>query len=244
MSETKKTTTPIDEVEMDEETNQNTLRTFENDILGGLLAAAAYTTDEDEIVPIEIARNGKVLIKFRIRPLAESEYVKCKNRYTKYIRNKQIGIIMLTARTQEMDKVSGLLLGADDYVTKPFSPSVLMKRIEALLRRTEGSLKTRNGKSIGNLIINEEAHEVHLNGIELELTLKEYNILQKLMENPGRVYSREQLLDSIWGFDYVGDVRTVDSHVARLRTKLGDWGNKHLKTVYGIGYKIEDNSNG
>lgn len=92
MSETKKTTTPIDEVEMDEETNQNTLRTFENDILGGLLAAAAFTTDEDEIVPIEIARNGKVLIKFRIRPLAESEYVKCKNRYTKYIRNKQIGI--------------------------------------------------------------------------------------------------------------------------------------------------------
>lgn len=92
MSEAKETTTPIEEVEMDEETNNNTLRYFENDILGGLLAAAAYTTNEDEIVPIEIIRNGRMLIKFRIRPLSEDEYSKCKNRYTKYIRNKQIGI--------------------------------------------------------------------------------------------------------------------------------------------------------
>lgn len=92
MSETKETTTPIEEVEMDEETNSNILRCFENDILGGLLAAAAYTTAEDEIVPIEIARNGVVLLKFRIRPLSEDEYSKCKHRHTKYVRNKQIGI--------------------------------------------------------------------------------------------------------------------------------------------------------
>lgn len=154
-----------------------------------------------------------------------------------------VPIILLTARSEEFDELTGYEAGADDYVTKPFSPSVLMKRVQALLRRTDGSVKVKNGKSICNLIINEEAHEVHLNGVELELTLKEYNILQKLMENPGRVYSREQLLDSIWGYDYVGDVRTVDSHVARLRTKLGAWGNEHLKTVYGIGYKIEDASN-
>ncbi|MGN0464441.1 MAG: response regulator transcription factor [Acutalibacteraceae bacterium] len=154
-----------------------------------------------------------------------------------------VPIILLTARSEEFDELTGYEAGADDYVTKPFSPSVLMKRVEALLRRTEGKMKPKNGKSICNLVINEEAHEVHLNGVELELTLKEYNILQKLMENPGRVYSREQLLDSIWGYDYVGDVRTVDSHVARLRTKLGAWGNEHLKTVYGIGYKIEDSTN-
>lgn len=151
-----------------------------------------------------------------------------------------VPIILLTARSEEFDELTGYEAGADDYVTKPFSPSVLMKRVQALLRRSEGTVKAKSGKSICNLIINEEAHEVHLNGVELELTLKEYNILQKLMENPGRVYSREQLLDSIWGYDYVGDVRTVDSHVARLRTKLGAWGNEHLKTVYGIGYKIED----
>lgn len=154
-----------------------------------------------------------------------------------------VPIILLTARSEEFDELTGYEAGADDYVTKPFSPSVLMKRVEALLRRTDGKTKAKSGKAICNLVINEEAHEVHLNGIELELTLKEYNILQKLMENPGRVYSREQLLDSIWGYDYVGDVRTVDSHVARLRTKLGSWGNEHLKTVYGIGYKIEDSSN-
>lgn len=157
--------------------------------------------------------------------------------------NSDVPIILLTARSEEFDELTGYEAGADDYVTKPFSPSVLMKRVAALLRRADGSSKTRNGKSISNLIINEEAHEVHLNGTELELTLKEYNILLKLMENPGRVYSREQLLDSIWGYDYVGDIRTVDSHVARLRTKLGDWGIKHLKTVYGIGYKIEENIN-
>ena len=157
--------------------------------------------------------------------------------------NSDVPIILLTARSEEFDELTGYEAGADDYVTKPFSPSVLMKRVAALLRRADGSSKTRNGKSISNLIINEEAQEVHLNGTELELTLKEYNILLKLMENPGRVYSREQLLDIIWGYDYVGDIRTVDSHVARLRTKLGDWGIKHLKTVYGIGYKIEENIN-
>lgn len=154
-----------------------------------------------------------------------------------------VPVILLTARSEEFDELTGYEAGADDYVTKPFSPSVLMKRVAALLRRVDGSAKMRNGKSISNLVINEEAHEVHLNGTELELTLKEYNILLKLMENPGRVYSREQLLDSIWGYDYVGDIRTVDSHVARLRTKLGEWGIKHLKTVYGIGYKIEENIN-
>lgn len=157
--------------------------------------------------------------------------------------NSDVPIILLTARSEEFDELTGYEAGADDYVTKPFSPSVLMKRVAALLRRADGSSKMRNGKSISNLIINEEAHEVHLNGTELELTLKEYNILLKLMENPGRVYSREQLLDSIWGYDYVGDIRTVDSHVARLRTKLGEWGMKHLKTVYGIGYKIEETAN-
>ncbi len=154
-----------------------------------------------------------------------------------------VPVILLTARSEEFDELTGYESGADDYVTKPFSPSVLMKRVAALLRRSEGMGKMRSNKVISNLIINEDAHEVLLNGTELELTLKEYNILKKLMENPGRVYSREQLLDAIWGFDYVGDVRTVDSHVARLRTKLGAWGAEHLKTVYGIGYKIEDTVN-
>ena len=152
-----------------------------------------------------------------------------------------VPVIMLTARSEEFDILTGYENGADDYVTKPFSPGVLVKRVEALLRRVGGASAPQGEKEISQLVFNDEAHEVRLEGVEIDLTLKEYKILKKFLESPGRVFSREQLLDSIWGFDFSGDIRTVDSHVARLRTKLGEWGNKHLKTVYGIGYKIEEN---
>ena len=132
-------------------------------------------------------------------------------------------ILMLTARSEEFDELMGFEAGADDYVTKPFSPSVLMKRVAALLRRAQAP-DAGDSMHMDELCINEEAHEVTLHGKPLELTLKEYNLLRKLMASPGRVYTREQLLDSIWGIDYVGDIRTVDSHMARLRTKLGEWG--------------------
>ncbi len=151
-----------------------------------------------------------------------------------------IPVILLSARSEEFDILTGYESGADDYVTKPFSPSVLVKRVEALLRRTTTAANAGTEKEFSNLTFNDEAHEVRLDGVEIELTLKEYKILKKFLDTPGRVFSREQLLDSIWGFDFTGDIRTVDSHVARLRTKLGEWGNKHLKTVYGIGYKIEE----
>ena len=150
-----------------------------------------------------------------------------------------VPVLMLTARSEEFDELTGYECGIDDYVTKPFSPSILVKRVEALLRRVSGS-RANSKKQFSELSFNDDAHEVRLDGKEIELTLKEYNILKKFLDTPGRVFSREQLLDSIWGYDFSGDIRTVDSHVARLRTKLGDWGNKHLKTVYGIGYKIEE----
>ena len=153
-----------------------------------------------------------------------------------------VPIIMLTARSQEFDELMGFEAGADDYVTKPFSPAVLMKRVELLIRRASISPTTyKNCIAVGSLIIDEDAHEVSVDNKTVSLALKEYSILFKLASMPGRVFTREQLLDDIWGYDYVGDVRTVDSHVARLRTKLGDWGNRHLKTVYGTGYKIEVN---
>lgn len=151
-----------------------------------------------------------------------------------------VPIIMLTARGEEFDELMGYESGADDYVTKPFRPTILMKRIEALLRRTSNR---HTGSEVNNsndsLIFNNEAHEVKLCGKEIDLTLKEYNILKTLLDSCGRVFSREQLLKEVWGLDYDGDIRTVDSHVARLRTKLGNWGTQHLKTVYGLGYKIE-----
>lgn len=152
----------------------------------------------------------------------------------------EVPIILLSARSEEFDVLTGYENGADDYVTKPFSPGILVKRVEALLRRSTQNTSAQGERQLSDLVFNDKAHEVRLDGEEIDLTLKEYNILKKFLEAPGRVFSREQLLDSVWGFDFTGDVRTVDSHVARLRTKLGDWGNKHLKTVYGIGYKIEE----
>ena len=151
-----------------------------------------------------------------------------------------VPVMMLTARSEEFDMLTGYENGADEYVTKPFSLVVLVKRVEALLRRAGSSATVKSETQVRELILNDDAHEVRLKGEQVELTLKEYKILKKLLESPGRVFSREHLLDSIWGFDFSGDVRTVDSHVARLRTKLGEWGIKHLKTVYGIGYKIEE----
>ncbi len=153
-------------------------------------------------------------------------------------KTSNVPVIMLTARSQEFDELTGFEAGADDYVTKPCSPSVLMKRVAALLKRESGKTTATIFK-IGELKLDSEAHDVWLGNSSVMLTLKEYSILYKLISNAGRVFSREQLLDDIWGFDFDGDMRTVDSHVARLRTKLGDWGTKHIKTIYGTGYKIE-----
>lgn len=159
------------------------------------------------------------------------------------IREKSnVPVIMLTARSQEFDELMGFEAGADDYVTKPCSPSVLMKRVAALLRRDASSSDSKV-VSVDELKLDNFAHEVWLNGSSVMLTVKEYSILQKLLATPGRVYTREQLLDDIWGFDFIGDIRTVDSHVARLRTKLGEWGTSHIKTIYGTGYKLEVKEN-
>ena len=155
--------------------------------------------------------------------------------------HSSVPFLMLTARTQEFDELMSFESGADDFATKPFSPTVLVKRVEALIKRSHHSASDSNPETvkIDNLTIDIPAHSVSIDSSVVELTIKEYNILLKLASAPGRIYSREQLLDDIWGIDFAGDPRTVDSHVARLRTKLGFWGEKHLKTVYGVGYKIE-----
>lgn len=159
------------------------------------------------------------------------------------IRKKSdVPVMMLTARSQDFDQITGFESGADDYVTKPFSPAVLVKRVEALLRRNH-STSSKSANGYWGLVIDSDAHEVKIEGKTVDLTLKEFKLLEKLLSPVGRVYSREQLLDDIWGFDYYGDTRNVDSHVARLRTKLGEWGDTHLKTVYGVGYKIQESGN-
>ena len=146
-----------------------------------------------------------------------------------------VPVLMLTARSEEFDQLMGFESGADDYVTKPFSPAVLVKRIDALIRRASGATVTESG-----LKINAEAYTASIDGVSLDLTVKEFELLRMLNDNKGRVFTRDQLLDAIWGFDYDGDIRTVDSHIARLRVKLGEYGNAHLKTIYGVGYKLEN----
>ena len=158
---------------------------------------------------------------------------------TRLIREfSSIPIIMLSARAEEFDLLEGFSSGIDEYVTKPFSPAVLVKRIEALLKR-EDRLNTAPKSSKSGLEINKEAFTAFLDGKQLELTLKEFELLSYMFDNKERVLSRDQLLNAVWGYDYMGDFRTVDSHIARIRLKLKDWGSTHLKTIYGMGYKLE-----
>ena len=153
-------------------------------------------------------------------------------------KNSDIPIIMLSARAEEFDLLTGFESGIDEYVTKPFSPAVLVKRVEALLKRAAGQPFSEDKPKKG-LVIDSNAFTAFVDGLPLELTLKEFELLSYLYENAGRVLTRDQLLNAIWGYDYLGDSRTVDSHIARLRTKLGDFGVSHLKTIYGMGYKLE-----
>lgn len=151
---------------------------------------------------------------------------------------EKLPVIMLTARDTEYDKVSGLDSGADDYVSKPFGIMELISRIKALLRRTASNDK--NSLSVGKICIYPSGHEVSVNGEKINLTLKEYELLLWLVKNKGEVYSRETLLQKIWGYDFTGESRTVDVHIRTLRSKLGDSGDV-IKTIRGVGYKAEDN---
>lgn len=149
-----------------------------------------------------------------------------------------VPVIMLSARSEDFDMLESFERGADEYVTKPFSPAVLVKRAEALIKRSRAEVRPASVKETG-LRIDSEAYVAYLDGNPLDLTLKEFEILSYLTENSGKVLSRDQLLNAVWGLDFEKDERTVDSHIARLRTKLGEFGTLKLKTVYGIGYKIE-----
>ena len=154
--------------------------------------------------------------------------------------NKQIGVIMLTARTQEMDKVTGLMTGADDYVTKPFSPAELTARIDALFRRMGGDPNAGSEllKS-GPFVMNTRNHTLEKNGNRIRLTQVEYAILKLFMQNPGRALSREDILSSVWGREYEGELKIVDVNIRRLRIKIEDDATTptYITTVWGFGYK-------
>ncbi|WP_371376552.1 response regulator [Sporomusa aerivorans] len=153
-----------------------------------------------------------------------------------------IPIIMLTAKNEEIDKVIGLELGADDYLTKPFSPRELLARIKAVLRRSQKDSTIGGELTLGKLRLNFSRYEAYLGSAKLELTPKEYEMLKLFVTNTGKVFTREQLLEKVWGYEYFGDTRTVDVHVRHLRVKLGEDNEvaEAIETVRGVGYRFKD----
>ena len=154
--------------------------------------------------------------------------------------NTRIGIIMLTARSQEMDKVTGLMTGADDYVTKPFSPAELTARVDALFRRAGGAAPEQAGEiSQEPFLLNTRNRTLEKNGQRVKLTQVEYSIMKMFMENPGKALSREEILDTVWGRDYFGELKIVDVNIRRLRLKIEDNAQNptYINTVWGYGYK-------
>ncbi len=154
---------------------------------------------------------------------------------------RNVPVIMLTAKSSEVDKVTGLDAGADDYIAKPFGVLELTARLRAVLRRADSGPAVRSRLTHDGLCVDVDSHEATLGGVRLELTLKEFSLLRTLMENAGRVLSRDELLDKVWGYEYAGETRTLDMHIRSLRQKLGDEAEhpRFIQTVRGIGYKFK-----
>ena len=149
--------------------------------------------------------------------------------------SSRVPVIMLTAKSEEEDELNGYSLGADEYVLKPFSPKVLVARVEAVLRRSQG--EEASIIEIEGIRIDENAHEVTVDGQSVELSVREYDLLKYFMKNPGIALSREKILNNVWDYDYYGDARTIDTHVKKLRSKLLGKGDL-IKTIWGVGYKF------
>ncbi len=151
--------------------------------------------------------------------------------------SSKVPIIMLTARSDERDELRGFELGVDEYISKPFSPKILVARVTAILRRVHG-VEKEEAIHAGGITINKSAHVVEIDGEVIELSYKEFELLAYFVDNQGIALSREKILNNVWNYDYFGDARTIDTHVKKLRSKLGDKGD-YIKTVWGMGYKFE-----
>ena len=150
----------------------------------------------------------------------------------------QVPVVMLTARSEERDELQGFSLGVDEYISKPFSPKILVARVEAILRRSNAV--SSDVLEVGGIRIDKAAHQVTIDGKEVDLSFKEFELLTYFVENEGIALSREKILNNVWNYDYFGDARTIDTHVKKLRSKMGAKG-EYIKTVWGMGYKFEVN---
>jgi len=150
----------------------------------------------------------------------------------------KVPIIMLTAKSEERDELLGFELGVDEYISKPFSPKILCARVEAILRRTGNDISSSEVLEVDGVVLDKAAHRVIIDGKDIELSYKEFELLAFFMENKGLALSREKILNAVWNYDYFGDARTIDTHVKKLRAKMGEKGEQ-IKTIWGMGYKYE-----
>ena len=186
----------------------------------------------EEAVDIFFEQKDIVLIILDVMMRKMDGWETCKT-IRKY---SQVPIIMLTARTEERDELQGFDLGVDEYIAKPFSPKILVARVEAILRRSNAV--NTDSVEIGGICIDKVAHQVTIDGKDIELSYKEFELLAYFLENQGIALSREKILNNVWNYDYFGDARTIDTHVKKLRSKMGEKGD-YIRTIWGMGYKFE-----
>ncbi len=188
--------------------------------------------DGEEAVDIFLANKDIVLVILDVMMPKMDGWETCREirQYSK------VPIIMLTARGEENDELRGFELGVDEYIAKPFSPKILVARVQALLRRSNSASEEKI--EYGGIVLNRSAHEVLIDGEKIDLSFKEFELLTYFMENKGIALSRERILNHVWDYDYFGDARTIDTHVKKLRNKMGEYGS-YIKTIWGMGYKFE-----
>ena len=188
--------------------------------------------DGEEAIDVFLANKEIVLVILDVMMPKMDGWETCREirQYSK------VPIIMLTARGAENDELRGFELGVDEYIAKPFSPKILVARVQALLRRT--SSVNEENLEYGGIVLNRSAHEVQIDGAKIDLSFKEFELLSYFMENKDIALSRERILNHVWDYDYFGDARTIDTHVKKLRSKMGEKG-KYIKTIWGMGYKFE-----
>ena len=190
--------------------------------------------DGEEAVDIFFAQKDIALILLYVL-MPKMDGWEVLNTIRKY---SQVPVVMLTARSEERDELQGFSLGVDEYISKPFSPKILVARVEAILRRSNAV--SSDVLEVGGIRIDKAAHQVTIDGKEVDLSFKEFELLTYFVENEGIALSREKILNNVWNYDYFGDARTIDTHVKKLRSKMGAKG-EYIKTVWGMGYKFEVN---
>jgi DNA-binding response OmpR family regulator len=212
----------------DEERMRKLIRDFL--VKSGYLVVEA--SDGEQAYDIFVSNNDISLIIMDVMMPKMDGYETCEE-----IRKlSKVPIIMLTAKSEEKDELKGFELGVDEYITKPFNPKILVARVEAILRRTNGD--DESILQAGGIVIDKNAHTVTVDGEMIDLSFKEFELLEYFLNNQGRALTRENILSRVWNYDYYGDARTIDTHVKKLRAKLGEKG-KYINTIWAVGYKFE-----